>query len=76
VLIPVLEALLGLMLLTRFWLKEALILTWLFYLIFDIMILQAYFRDWMSPAVASIPQIRVRLMATMIENFLLPHCRF
>jgi len=44
VLIPVLEALLGLMLITRFWLKEALILTLVLYLIFDIMILQAYFR--------------------------------
>ena len=43
-LIPVLEALLGLMLLTRFWLKEALILTLGLYLIFDVMILQAYFR--------------------------------
>lgn len=44
VLIPALEALLGIMLLTRLWVKETLVLTLGLYLIFDIMILQAYFR--------------------------------
>jgi uncharacterized membrane protein YphA (DoxX/SURF4 family) len=44
VLIPALEAILGIMLLSRFWLKETFILTLGLYLIFDVMILQAYFR--------------------------------
>jgi putative oxidoreductase len=45
VLIPALEAVLGIMLLTGFWLKETLILTLSLYLIFDVMILQAFFRE-------------------------------
>jgi putative oxidoreductase len=45
VMIPALEAIVGIMLLTGFWLKETLILTVSLYLIFDIMILQAFFRE-------------------------------
>jgi len=44
VLIPALEAVVGILLLSRFWLKETLILTLSLYLIFDAMILQAFFR--------------------------------
>jgi uncharacterized membrane protein YphA (DoxX/SURF4 family) len=43
--VPFLEISVGLFLLLGIWLNETLILTVLLYFIFDVMILQAYFRD-------------------------------
>ncbi len=44
VFIPMLELLLGLMLILGIWLKETFVITLLLYVIFDFMILQAFFR--------------------------------
>lgn len=44
ILIPVLEFTVGLMLIIGFWIKESWIITISLYLVFDIMILQAYIR--------------------------------
>jgi uncharacterized membrane protein YphA (DoxX/SURF4 family) len=45
VFIPFLEVILGIFLIFGIWLKETFILTVLLYIIFDIMIFQAYLRD-------------------------------
>jgi formate-dependent nitrite reductase membrane component NrfD len=72
VLIPVLEILLGMMLLTRLWLKEALILTLGLYLIFDVMILQAYFRGLDVACGCFNPADQSPIdVYKLIENFLL-----
>lgn len=42
--IPTLEAIVGVLLLTGFWLKEAIILTVCLYVAFDVMVIQAYLR--------------------------------
>lgn len=44
IIIPTLEAVVGILLLTGFWLKEAIILTVCLYVVFDVMVIQAYVR--------------------------------
>ncbi len=44
IIVPTVEAIVGMLLLTGFWLKEALILTVSLYLVFDVMIFQAFLR--------------------------------
>lgn len=44
IMIPTLEAIVGVLLLTGFWLKEAIILTVCLYVAFDVMVIQAYLR--------------------------------
>lgn len=44
IIIPTLEAIAGILLLTGFWLKEAIILTVSLYVAFDLMVLQAFLR--------------------------------